>query len=263
MSEEKNELSIGGISMKIIVLPAQQIAGFITDALEQQLYKKPTSVLGMTTGSTPLTLGIYQEWVKRANNGDIDFSRATFVNPDELVGLSENHPETYRMYMKKHLFSQIGVSNERAFIPNGGIMDPEEECCQFEFQLKALGGIDWQLMGLGLNGHIAFIEPADSIPSTTYVVKLEEVNCPRLLDLGSEKIITHAITVGLGTVIGAGSVMLAAVGEKKADIVAQALIGPVTTRVPASFLQLHSNATIVLDEGAASKLPENLLVRLN
>lgn len=243
--------------VKILIVQKEKIAGFVADIVERQIERNPNSVLGMTTGSTPLQLGIYQEWIERSKKRQIDFSRAKFVNPDELLGLPADHDETYRMYMKKHLFSGLGVSGEKTFIPNSGTMDAEEECRNFEKLLKDLGGIDLQLMGLGLNGHIAFIEPADAIPSSTYVVKLDEENRPKFSGLNSEKDPTHAITVGLRSVLRAESIVLVATGEKKADIIAQSFLGPVTTKVPASFLQLHMNATIILDEASASRIPEH------
>ncbi|MFC5451076.1 glucosamine-6-phosphate deaminase [Paenibacillus aestuarii] len=242
--------------MKIEVIPEEAIRSRVADLLTEQLKHNPKSVLGMTTGSSPLKYGIYREWIRREQAGELAFHEAKFVNPDELVGIPADHPESYRSYMREHLFSQLQTLRSEPHIPDGYATDLLAECRRFDQLLADLGYVDWQLMGLGLNGHIAFIEPSDHIPAKTYISQLFEENRPtQSLHFRSEdEVPKRSITIGLEAVMKAKSIVLVAAGENKADMVARAFSGPITTCVPASFLQLHANATIILDPAAARRI---------
>lgn len=249
--------------MKIFVSSTDNITKMVGDRFAAQLRHKPTSVLGMTTGSTPLTLGIFKDWIRRVEEGEMDFSQATIINPDELLGIPSDHPESYKTYLEKHLFQSITVARDKIHVPSSQPDDPVAECHRFDSVIEAAGGIDLQLMGLGLNGHICFIEPARSLPYSTYVVQLEQSSRPPARHFSSEEDVPdQAISIGIGVVMNARAITLVAVGENKADVVEKAFVGPITTEVPASFLQLHKDVTIYLDEVAAAKLPSDMYERL-
>lgn len=243
--------------MNIEIIPTDAIGKRVGDLLAAQLKRKPAAVLGMTTGSSPVKYGIFAEWIRREQEGELSFDEAVFVNPDELVGIDPGHPESYRSYMELHLFRHLHTLRKQAYIPNGAVADLSAECKRFDQVLHDLDYVDWQLMGLGLNGHIAFIEPAEGIPLSTYVTNLQGENRP----YGSvhfqdrEQVPRQAITIGLEAVMKTRSIVLVAAGENKADIVTASLFGPVTTKVPASFLQLHPDVTVILDNGSSKHLP--------
>ncbi|MDU0203306.1 MULTISPECIES: glucosamine-6-phosphate deaminase [Paenibacillus] len=242
--------------MKIEVLPSEEIKTRVADLLSEQIKRNPKSVLGMTTGSSPIKYGIYQEWIRREQAGEFSFHEARFINPDELVGIPADHPESYRTYMQEHLFGQLQTLRYEPQIPDGSSTDLKAECLRFDQLLADLGYVDWQLMGLGLNGHIAFIEPSNHIPAKTYVSQLfvenRPVHSPHFRS--EEEVPKQSITIGLEAVMKARNIVLVATGDNKAEMVAKAFAGPITTSVPASFLQLHASATIILDAAAASKL---------
>lgn len=243
--------------MNIEVIPTDTISKRVADLLAAQLKRKPAAVLGMTTGSSPVKYGIFEEWIRREGEGELCFDEAVFVNPDELVGIDPGHPESYSSYMEQHLFRHLHTLRKQTHIPNGAAADLTAECKRFDQVLRDLDYVDWQLMGLGLNGHIAFIEPAAGIPSSTYVTDLHEENRSH----GSvhfqdrEQVPRQAITIGLEAVMKTNSIVLVAAGENKADIVLASLFGPVTPQIPASFLQLHPDVTVILDKGSSKNLP--------
>ncbi|HEX7055658.1 MAG TPA: glucosamine-6-phosphate deaminase [Bacilli bacterium] len=214
------------------------------------LQAKPAAVLGLATGSTPL--GIYAELVKLYRKGMISFDKATTFNLDEYIGLSANHPQSYRSYMNEHLFRHINLPKDRMHIPDGNAANPEAECARYEKLLQAAGQIDLQLLGLGHNGHIGFNEPSDTLASETHIVKLAEntrAANARFFSSPAE-VPTHAITMGVGSILRAKTIMLIARGQDKAEIVRRALTGPVTTQCPASLLQTHANVVVLLDKAA-------------
>ncbi|WP_309121759.1 glucosamine-6-phosphate deaminase [Paenibacillus sp.] len=243
--------------MKIHVMEREKIGGFVADLFERTLSSKADAVFGLTTGNTPLETGIYRELVRREREGRLDFRRCSFVNPDEQLGLPRSHPESYYAYMRTHLFDAIRFDERRWAIPDGLAEEPEAECASMEAFIREAGGIDLQLVGIGINGHVCFIEPAPALPATCFVTDIAEVNRTLYAPLfgGSiEAVPTQAITFGWGTVAKTRKLVLVAVGDRKAEIVARALTGPVTTEVPATLLQLHPDAEVVLDPAAAQRL---------
>jgi glucosamine-6-phosphate deaminase len=250
--------------VKIYVLPNSDIAGYVADSLGRQLLEKPDSVLGMTTGTTPFTTGIYREWVSRVASHELDLSIVRFVNPDEFIGIPLNHPESYRTYMRKHLFDAANVPLEHTLCPNVEEQGLEAECARFDDVVQSWGGIDWQLLGLGQNGHICFIEPNEAIPASSYIVDIAEENrIAYTADFGTLNAVPlQAVTTGLRMVMSTRKIVLVAVGEKKADIVAKTVLSPVSTRIPATFLQLHADTTIILDQDSAKGLPESIIQQL-
>jgi glucosamine-6-phosphate deaminase len=233
---------------------SRKTAEVIRDQLEKNIERKGRFVLGLATGSTPL--GTYQELVKMHKKENLDFSKVVTFNLDEYVGLAKDHPASYYSFMSDNLFKHINVNLKHIHIPNGNAEDLEEECEEYEHLIERSGGIDLQLLGIGANGHIAFNEPGSSLSSRTRIKTLtaetRHDNARFFADF--DKVPRHALTVGIGTIMEAKKLLLLASGEHKAEAVRAALEGPITARCPASMVQFHRYAMILVDEPAASLL---------
>ena len=216
--------------------------------------KKPF-VLGLPTGSSPL--GIYRQLVAACKGKKISFSNVVTFNMDEYLGLPADHPESYKRFMKDNLFSGIDIKSKNTHILDGMTKDPEKECMAYEAAIKAAGGIELFLGGIGNNGHIAFNEPGSSLNSRTRVVTLtsdtRKVNA-RFFNNDPEKVPAQALTVGIGTVMDAREVLILVSGRQKAKALQAAVEGPVSQWCPLSCLQMHPEAIIVCDEEAAEEL---------
>lgn len=222
----------------------QELSALAADLIGAQLLLKPRCVLGLATGSTPI--GTYEKLVEAYKAGRLDFSQVRTVNLDEYCGLSGEHPQSYRYFMDKHLFSQVNIPRENTHLPNGAAPDPKEESRRYEALVESLGGVDLQLLGIGHNGHIGFNEPTDSFPPVVHPVELTESTIQansRLFDR-IEDVPRKAITMGIGTILKADKILLVAGADKRA-IVEEALTGKVTPLVPASVLQLHRDVTVI------------------
>ena len=241
--------------MEIIIKPsaseAQQEAAKV---LRRQIQRKPDSVLGLATGSTPIP--VYEALVKMRERGELDFSRIVTFNLDEYVGLTPDHPCSYREFMRQHLFGKVNIKPENVHFPDGLAKDGPAHCAEYEAAIARAGGIDLQLLGIGRDGHIGFNEPSSSLASRTRIKTLtpqtvkDNAKC-----FGSpDKVPRHVITMGVGTIMDARHCLLLATGEAKADVVARMAEGPLTADVPASILQMHPACTLVVDEPAAVKL---------
>ena len=210
-----------------------------------QIVNKPTAVLGLATGSTPL--GIYRQLIEWYKKGDLDFSQVTTVNLDEYYGLDGNNDQSYRYFMENNLFQHVNVRPECTFVPSGIAEDVEAECKAYDARIQELGGIDIQLLGIGLDGHIGFNEPADFFEKETHLVTLD----PSTIEANSrffaspEDVPTQAITMGMGSIFAAKKILLVANGKAKEEILKKAIYGPITPEVPASILQLHPDLTVV------------------
>jgi glucosamine-6-phosphate deaminase len=241
--------------LRLVILPnSDDVAEFACDLFVQQLANKPKSVLGLATGSSPTSL--YKKLIERQKAGEVSFAKATSFNLDEYVGLSGTHNQSYRYFMNENLFASIDIDLGKTFVPNGAAEDPNEEAKRYEELIQLSGGIDLQLLGIGINGHIGFNEPLSSLASRTRVKTLTkstiEANS-RFFD-ENERQPTDAITMGIGTILDAKQVVLLATGEHKADAIKGCVEGPVSASCPASALQLHEYAIVVVDEAAAAKL---------
>jgi glucosamine-6-phosphate deaminase len=216
--------------------------------------EKPDAVLGFATGKTPLLL--YQFLVQMHREQGLDFGRITAFNLDEYIGLDPSHPASFHSYMWKNLFSHIAIREERVNIPNGMAPDIPAACREFEEKIKSSGGIDIQILGIGRDGHIGFNEPSSSLTSRTRIKTLTAVTRKDQEEDfgGEEKVPFHVITMGLGTIMESRTCLLLAFGKAKARPIAQTIEGPITAMVPASILQLHQRAIVLLDEEAASEL---------
>lgn len=218
-----------------------------------KIRKKPASVLGLATGSTPL--GVYELLVEYHENG-VDFSQVTTFNLDEYVGLAADHPQSYRHYMEKNLFAKVGMERKRTHIPDGTAADLDAECRRYDELIRSTGGIDLQLLGIGSNAHIGFNEPGTPFGSETQVVDLAEstIRDNARFFASADEVPTQAISMGIKSIMQAKNIILMANGGSKADAVFAAVKGPVTPEVPASVLQLHPSVTVVVDQAAASRL---------
>ncbi len=206
---------------------------------------KPESILGLATGSSPL--GTYDGLIEAYNNGEIDFSKVTTINLDEYIGLTPDNDQSYRYFMETNLFSKINVRKDFTFVPDGCAEDIQKECKEYDERIVSLGGIDIQLLGIGLDGHIGFNEPDDVFVKETHLVDLDpstiEANA-RFFD-SIDDVPKQAVTMGMGGIMGAKKVLLIANGKNKEEIVKKAFFGPITPKVPASILQLHPDVTVI------------------
>ena len=215
---------------------------------------KPRLVLGLPTGRTPLAL--YRELAARHAKG-VDFSGVTTFNLDEFLGIPSAHPSSYRSFMEQHLFSQVNVKAENQHFLNGSAADPDAECVRYEREIAAVGGIDLQILGLGTNGHIGFNEPAPTLESRTHRVTLKpETRRSNASLFGGDpaSVPAEALSMGMATILHSREIVLLATGRSKASCVERVVNGPLTTELPASFLQLHDDVDIMLDAPAAEKL---------
>lgn len=218
------------------------------------LNAKPNSVLGMATGSTPL--GVYQQLVKLHKEEGLDFSQVTTFNLDEYVGLSTDHPQSYHHFMHENFFKHVNIPPQNIYIPSGTTSNYRAFCQWFEQRICESGGIDLQILGIGSDGHIAFNEPSSSLSSRTRLKTLAKSTIEdnsRFFDR-PEDVPIYAITMGVGTILEADRIILLASGGNKADAIAKAVEGPVTSIITASALQMHAKSRVYLDTAAASKL---------
>ena len=239
--------------MKIIrARDYQHLSRQAANILSAQVILKPDSVLGLATGSSPI--GTYQQLIAWEHKGDVDFRQVSTVNLDEYVGLPAGHPQSYAHFMRENFFDHIQIDLRNTHIPNGMAEDGDAECRHYDATIRQLGGIDLQLLGLGPNGHIGFNEPEDTFPKATHCVDLTESTIQansRLFDR-VEDVPRQAYTMGIGTIMAARSVLVVVEGSHKAEIVKKAFFGPVTPEVPASILQFHPDATVIVDPAAGA-----------
>ena len=237
--------------MKIIIGSEQEIAQKAAQRYVELLAKKPNAILGYATGSTPL--GLYGELIRLNKEGALDYKDVTTFNLDEYVGLDGSHDQSYRYFMNTNLFNHINIDLARTHVPSG--LDIEA-AADYDKAIEAAGGIDLQLLGIGNNGHIGFNEPGTPFGSRTHLVELHESTrqANKRFFASIDEVPTHAVTMGVRTVMNARSVILMAIGKGKADIIRKTVLGPVTEEVPASVLQLHPDAEIYVDYEAASLL---------
>ena len=237
--------------MEIIIQPTSEAATEVAaDIITKLLRRKPDAVLGLATGSTPLQL--YRRLIERK----LDWSRVTTFNLDEYIGLSPEHPQSYHHFMWSNLFSHVNIRPENVHIPDGMTRNVAAFCEEYEQRIKAAGGIDLQLLGIGSDGHIGFNEPTSSLASRTRIKTLTENtrrDNARFFAEG-EEVPKHVLTMGIGTIMEARVNLLLAFGDNKADAVVEAVEGPVSAMNPASVLQLHRTAIFCIDEPAASSL---------
>ena len=224
------------------------------EIIKDAIHLKPNLVLGLATGSTPI--GTYKELIRMHQAGELDLSKVVTFNLDEYVGLPSTHNQSYHYFMHENLFNHINISPTNVHVPSGVVKDSHRYCQWYEDEIAKVGGIDLQVLGIGSDGHIGFNEPGSSLASRTMIVTLTEETISdnsRFFER-IEDVPRFAITMGVGTIMEAKHCLLVANGEKKAEPVAALVEGPITSQVTASALQMHPNATVIIDNAAASKL---------
>ncbi len=241
--------------MEVVILPgSKQIGKLAADAVEALLRRKPDAVLGLATGSSPLPL--YDELAARHDHDGLDFSAAHAFALDEYVGLAPGHRESYREVVMREFTSRVNILPENVHTPDGSAADIPAECQAYEDRMKAAGGVDLQILGVGTDGHIGFNEPGSSLSSRTRIKTLIEQtrrdNARFFASLAD--VPHHVVTQGLGTILESRHVVLVATGAQKSRAVRDFVEGPVSAICPASVLQFHPHATIFVDEAAASSL---------
>ena len=222
--------------------------------ISAQVIMKPSAVLGLATGGTPV--GTYKQLIEWYNKGDIDFSGVTTINLDEYRGLPRDHEQSYWYFMHENFFNFVNVSEERIFVPDGANPDSDAACKAYDRVIHQAGGIDLQLLGIGTDGHIGFNEPGNAFELETHCVDLtdETIKSNQRFFGEGEEVPKQAYTMGIKTIMQARKVLMVANGEDKAQIIKKAFEGPVTPMIQASILQMHPDFTLVADEAALSLL---------
>lgn len=223
-----------------------------------QIYLKPNSVLGMATGSTPLLM--YKELIRVHQEVGLDFSEVVTFNLDEYLGLPITDEQSYYYYMYHNFFNYININRENIHIPNGMAKDVELECQKYDHSIQEKGGIDLQILGIGINGHIGFNEPDIKFEATTHKVKLDDetINSNARFFSTIEEVPSFAISMGIKTIMHAKKIILLASGENKSEVIYRALFEGITPEVPASILQLHQDVIVIAEENAAQLLRAKL-----
>jgi glucosamine-6-phosphate deaminase len=241
--------------VEVIIVDGARIGVLVADEIQALLATKPDAVLGLATGSSPLS--VYDELARRTSAGLISFSRARAFTLDEYVGLPAGHPCSYDTVIKEQFTSRVDFGPAAIRSPDGRAVDLVGACRTYESAIRDAGGVDLQILGIGTDGHIAFNEPGSSLGSRTRVKALTmqtRRDNARFFAGGIDEVPRHCITQGLGTIMGAARVVLVATGEEKSEAVEHLVEGAVSARWPATVLQHHPSVTVVVDPSAASRL---------
>ena len=242
--------------MEVIILPdANEIGVVGADAIAALLGRKPTAVLGLATGSSPLA--IYEELARRSDRGQVSFRQARGFTLDEYVGLPADHPQRYRNVIDEVFVSKVDFAAGAVQGPDGLAADIPAACAEYEAAIRDAGGVDLQILGIGTDGHIAFNEPGSSLGSRTRIKTLTRqtrMDNARFFGGDVDAVPTHCLTQGLATILEARHLILVATGRQKAEAVHQLVEGPVSALWPATILQLHPHVTVLLDEAASRRL---------
>ena len=237
----------------IVVKDYNEMSYQAAQLIAEQIINKKNSVLGLATGSTPE--GMYKELIRLNQEGKVNFSEVITFNLDEYYGLSPEHPQSYCFFMWNKFFKHINIKKENIHLLNGITENVNKECAQYEALIKKSGGIDLQILGIGDNGHIGFNEPDISLNTQTHLVNLtaKTIRANSRFFNTAQEVPKQAITMGIGTIMRARKIILLANGKRKARVIKKTIDGPITTKIPASVLQLHNDVTVMVDQEAASQ----------
>jgi glucosamine-6-phosphate deaminase len=238
----------------IVVKNYEEMSKKAASIISSQVIIEPNSVLGLATGDTPL--GMYKELIKKYKENEVDFSKVKTFNLDEYYGLERDNIQSYYFYMINNFFEFINIDSNNINIPNGTSNDIEEDCLNYERKIKEAGGIDIQVLGIGVNGHIGFNEPNVNFEAQTHLVNLNEntIKSNARFFNSIDEVPKKAISMGIKTILQSKKIILLASGESKAEAVYNTVKGKISPEIPSSILQLHQNVTIILDESAAKLL---------
>ncbi len=242
--------------MEVIVQPDADRAARLTSLLmADQIRRKPDAVLGLATGRTMER--VYAQLARLHREEGLDFSACRTFNLDEYIGIPPEDPHSYRHYMNEHLFSRVNIPMAQTHLPDGVAADLKAACRDYERRIRECGGIDLQLLGIGVSGHIGFNEPLSAIRSRTRDKALTPAtlrqNAP-MFGGDINRMPRRAITMGVGTILEARRLVVLVTGAEKADILARAVEGPITSMISASAIQLHESCVVIADEAAAKRL---------
>lgn len=246
---------MGCILMRIVVVDNyEEMSKKAATMVVSQVILKPDSVLGLATGDTPI--GMYREIINIYKNQNLNFSHVKTFNLDEYYGLSKDNNQSYYYFMMNNLFNHVNIDKDNINIPNGMMNDIEKECKEYESSIVKAGGIDLQILGIGVNGHIGFNEPGESFEAETHLVNLDEktIESNSRFFSSKDEVPTRAISMGIKTILYSKKIILLACGKNKADAIFKTIKGKITPNVPASILQLHEDVVVIVDKEAASKL---------
>lgn len=242
--------------MKVIIEKDYDAISKTTSKIISEIVsEKPNGILGLATGSTPI--GAYKELIRMHNEEGLDFSNIKSFNLDEYIGLDGSNPSSYRYFMDNELFNHINIKKENTYVPDGKVQDVESYCHDYDNMIDEAGSIDVQILGIGPNGHIAFNEPDEELSRGTCIVKLTEdtINANSRFFDSIDDVPKFAITMGIGTILKAKKIILLANGKGKANAIKCILMDDkISTKIPASFLLLHPDVTIIVDEDAYSEV---------
>lgn len=242
--------------MEVVILQdAAEIGRVAADTIESLLASKPDAVLGLATGSSPLA--IYDELATRCASGQVSFKGARGFTLDEYVGLPPDHPERYRNVIDTVFVSRVDFAPGAVSGPDGLATDIPAACAEYERAIHAAGGIDLQILGIGTDGHIGFNEPGSSLASRTRIKTLTRqtrMDNARFFGDDLDAVPTHCLTQGLGTIMAARHLVLVATGGNKAEAIHHLVEGPVSAMWPATIMQHHPHATVLIDDAAARRL---------
>lgn len=242
--------------MEVVIKPTDERAAFlVARIIACALRQKPHLVLGLATGRTMER--VYRYLVDMHREDGLDFSLCRTFNLDEYVGIPPDSPYAYRAYMNRHLFDHVNIDPRNTYLPDGMSADLDEACRRYEEQIREFGGIDLQLLGIGSDGHIGFNEPLSALRSRTRVKALApstiEQNAP-LCGGDPARMPRRAITMGVGTILEADNILMLVTGTTKAEVLAKAIEGPITSMISATALQLHPRCRVIVDEESAACL---------
>jgi glucosamine-6-phosphate deaminase len=242
--------------VEVVILPSEDaIALLATGVIVESLRRKPNAVLGLATGSSPLRL--YAELVRAYHAGEVSFAQAKAFMLDEYVGLPSDHPQRYRNVIEREIASLVNFPTDAVQGPDGAAPDLPAACRAYDQAIKDAGGVDVQILGIGSDGHIAFNEPGSSLTSRTRIKTLTPQTIKdnaRFFGDCQSAVPKHVLTQGLGTIMEARQILLMATGRNKAEAVHHMVEGGVSAMWPASILQFHPHATVLLDDAAATRL---------
>ncbi|MGO1449290.1 MAG: glucosamine-6-phosphate deaminase [Brevibacterium aurantiacum] len=241
--------------MEVIIAPEPELSTLVADAIETLVREDPSPVLGLATGSSPLS--VYDELTKRHEQEGLSFAKVRAFMLDEYVGLPASHPQSYHNVIDTEFASRVDFAKGAVQGPDGTAEDLRAASAEYDHAIAEAGGVDLQILGIGTDGHLAFNEPGSSLSSRTRVKTLARqtrIDNARFFDDDVDAVPQHCLTQGLGTILEARHLMLIATGGHKAEAVHQMVEGPVSSMWPATVLQMHPHVTILVDEEAASRL---------
>jgi glucosamine-6-phosphate deaminase len=238
-----------------ILESSEAVAFALAERVASMLRRKPAAVIGLAAGRTPVDG--YVRMQRLHAEGKMDWSRASTFNLDEFAGIAGNHPGSFRAFMQTHLFGGLNLPPGRIHFLNGAARDLDQECTRYEAAIVTAGGIDLQVLGIGSNGHIGFNEPGDDLAVGTHRVRLMEStrqDNAALFGGDASQVPVEALSMGIGTILRTRRIVLVATGARKAECIRRTVNGRLSTRVPASMLQVHSDVELLLDGEAAARL---------